>query len=66
MALAPPTILGVNMLLVQYWVLTKEARLKPIRQRQATNSGKVVTHVIAKHGSDTSSMRMPYARRGPI
>ena len=38
MALAPPTILGVNICVVQYCVLTKEASEKPMAQRQVTNA----------------------------
>jgi hypothetical protein len=47
MALAPPTILGVNMEEVQYCVDTKEASEKPMSRRQVMKCDALVAHAIA-------------------
>ena len=66
MALAPPTMRGVNMDELQYCVETNEASEKPMSRRHARKWPYLVTHVMAKHGSAVSSISTPYALRGPM
>mmetsp|Transcript_33849 Transcript_33849/g.74035 ORF Transcript_33849/g.74035 Transcript_33849/m.74035 type:complete len:242 (-) Transcript_33849:126-851(-) len=64
-ALAIPTILGLNITEDQNWQATKVARPQPMKKREMRNPMGVVTVAIPKTAGATPSIRNAYPQRGP-